>query len=205
MQTSPAPAPTQVIQPSILYYGTPVALISSLNQDGTSNLAPMSSSWALGETVVLGLGSAGHTAGNLIRHAECVINLPGPHQWHHVERLAPLTGSNPVPPHKAAQFRFEPDKFAAAGLTPLDSDLVAPARVAECPLQLEARIIDNRPAAAGSFHIFEAAVVQVHAHPDVVVAGTNHIDTDNWSPLIYNYRHYFGLGNRLGRTFRAQT
>ena len=41
-------APHIVSEPSILYFGTPVVLISSLNADGTANLAPMSSAsgWA---------------------------------------------------------------------------------------------------------------------------------------------------------------
>ena len=37
------------IEPSILYVGTPVALLSTVNEDGTVNLAPMSSAWALGD------------------------------------------------------------------------------------------------------------------------------------------------------------
>jgi flavin reductase (DIM6/NTAB) family NADH-FMN oxidoreductase RutF len=35
----------KTIEPTILYFGTPVALISTLNPDGTANLAPMSSAW----------------------------------------------------------------------------------------------------------------------------------------------------------------
>jgi flavin reductase (DIM6/NTAB) family NADH-FMN oxidoreductase RutF len=31
------------IWPSILYYGTPVALVTTLNADGTPNIGPMSS------------------------------------------------------------------------------------------------------------------------------------------------------------------
>ncbi|MGI8308307.1 hypothetical protein [Saccharopolyspora hattusasensis] len=34
------------IAPSILYFGTPVVLLSTENSDGTANLAPMSSAWA---------------------------------------------------------------------------------------------------------------------------------------------------------------
>jgi hypothetical protein len=26
-----------------------------------------------------------------------------------------------------------------------------------------------------------------------------------WSPLIYNFRHYYGLGAELGHSFRSQT
>jgi flavin reductase (DIM6/NTAB) family NADH-FMN oxidoreductase RutF len=36
------------ILPEILYFGTPVAIISSLNRNGTTNLAAMSSFWAQG-------------------------------------------------------------------------------------------------------------------------------------------------------------
>ncbi len=53
------------IKPSVLYFGTPVALISTQNEDGSANLAPMSSAWALGDVFVLGLGSSSQTAANL--------------------------------------------------------------------------------------------------------------------------------------------
>ncbi|NUR95251.1 MAG: flavin reductase family protein, partial [Kribbellaceae bacterium] len=26
-----------------------------------------------------------------------------------------------------------------------------------------------------------------------------------WSPLIYNFRHYYGLGPELGESFRTET
>lgn len=35
----------RTIEPTTLYFGTPVALISTLNPDGSPNLAPMSSAW----------------------------------------------------------------------------------------------------------------------------------------------------------------
>ncbi|MFI8933382.1 flavin reductase family protein, partial [Streptomyces sp. NPDC053474] len=35
--------------------------------------------------------------------------------------------------------------------------------------------------------------------------GTDHIDPAAWSPLIYNFRHYFGLGPELGHSHRTQT
>jgi flavin reductase (DIM6/NTAB) family NADH-FMN oxidoreductase RutF len=78
-------------------------------------------------------------AQNLRSRHDLVVNVPAPAQWQAVERLAPLTGRSPVPEHKRATFRFEPGKFAAAGLRPEPSELVRPPRVAECPLQVEAR------------------------------------------------------------------
>ncbi|MEU8763174.1 flavin reductase family protein [Streptomyces sp. NPDC048659] len=206
---STAPADTSAahvaIEPSILYFGTPVVLLSTENENGSFNLAPMSSAWALGHVIVLGLGPGGQTAHNLRSRPDLVINLPEPAQWPAVERLAPLTGRTPIPEDKRGTYRFEPDKFAAAGLRPEPSDLVRPPRAAECPIQLEARAARVRPDASGAFLIVEAHVLKVHADPRIVVPGSQHVDPASWSPLIYNFRHYYGLGAELGRSFRSRT
>ena len=67
---------SQTIAPKILYFGTPVVIVSSANEDGTTNLAPLSSFWALGWTVVLGLLRDTKTLQNLERRPDCVVNLP---------------------------------------------------------------------------------------------------------------------------------
>lgn len=193
------------ITPTILYFGTPVVLLSTENENGSFNLAPMSSAWALGQVIVLGLGADGQTAHNLSSRHDLVINVPAPAQWRAVERLAPLTGRNPVPEDKRGTFRFEPGKFAAAGLRSEPAEQVRPPRVAECPLQLEARAADVQPGVNGEFLIVQAEVLQVHADPRIVVPGTQHVNPARWSPLIYNFRHYFGLGAELGHSFRSQT
>lgn len=204
--TTTAAAGTHIaIEPSILYFGTPVVLLTTENEDGSANLAPMSSAWALGRTVLLGLGADGQTAHNLAERPDLVISLPTPAMWPAVERLAPLTGRDPVPPSKPERCRFEPDKFGAAGLRPQPSDVVRPPRVAECPLQFEARAAAVRPDHTGAFVIVEAAVRKVHADPRLVLPGTHHVDPAAWGPLIYNFRHYFGLGPELGHSYRSQT
>lgn len=198
------------IEPKILYFGTPVALISSLNEDGSTNLAPMSSFWALGWTMMLGLLDDTKTAENLSRLPECIVNLPSPSMWQQVEKLAPLTGKNPVPDSKKKQFRFEADKFSAAGLTPLQSEIVAPARIQECPVHLEARVNKlhrlhgEKLQQLGGGLAAEVEVVRVHVAKEFVLEG-NYIDAARWSPLIYNFRHYFRLAEtELGKTFRAE-
>lgn len=64
------PDNARIIQPSILYFGTAVVLLSTLNEDGSTNLTPMSSAWALGHRIVLGLGESSHGLANLSRHPE---------------------------------------------------------------------------------------------------------------------------------------
>ncbi|MEM7736574.1 MAG: flavin reductase family protein [Deinococcota bacterium] len=199
------------IQPSILYFGTPVVLLSTLNPDGSSNLSPMSSAWALGNRVVLGISRGGQAYANLVRHPEIVINLPSDELWQHVERIAPTTGKQPLPAYKQKLgYRFEADKFGCAGLTPLAATTVQPARVAECPLQLEAsclNIHDLTPHEADddvNEVIVEARVSCVHAHQDIVIPGTQHIDTHAWKPLLYVFRHYFTTGTRLAVNFKDE-
>ena len=160
--------------------------------------------------MVLGLLHGTKTAENLQRHPECVINLPSPDMWKAVEKLAPLTGKNPVPEIKAKQFHFEPHKFQAAGLTPLESECVKPHRVQECPAQLEAHVQEWRSLhgrkldALGGGVVVEVEIVRVHMAADFL-AGEDHIDPQKWSPLIYNFRHYFRLADaELGKTFRAE-
>lgn len=209
-------APTRArhitIKPSVLYVGTPVALITTLNSDGTANISPMSSAWAIFDRVILGMTSTSKGRENLVREGELVLNFPSPELWPKVEAIARATGQDPVPPHKAKiGYHFEPDKFAASGFTPQPSEQVVPPRIAECPIQLEARLVTahdpggawpgERPEA---FQIVEVKVVRVHAREDIVIPGTNHIDTARWQPLLYVFRHYFGTGPDLGRTFKAE-
>ena len=200
------------IEPNILYYGTPVALITTLNADGTPNISPMSSSFALGDRVVLGMAETGQGLGNLRRTGECVINLPSQALWPAVEKLAPTTGNPLLPQYKRLLgYRYVSDKFGCTGLTPLPSACVGPPRIAECPLQLEARLVIAHQARIAhaqesppDFCILETRVVRTHAHSDIVIGGTQHIDTARWRPLLYVFRHYFSTGPRLGRTFKAE-
>ncbi|MCU5305126.1 flavin reductase family protein, partial [Bacillus toyonensis] len=190
---------TETIKPKILYYGTPVILLNSLNEDGTVNISPMSSSWALGDCIILGIGLGGKAIENLERHPECVINVPSPSLWENVEQLAPYTGKNPVPDYKKKNgFTYEKEKYDISRLTPTKSKSVKPTRIMECPIQIEARVKHIRiPDYSPDFAIVETQAIHVHAHKEIILE-ENHIDPNKWSPLIYNFRHYFGLGNQLG-------
>jgi flavin reductase (DIM6/NTAB) family NADH-FMN oxidoreductase RutF len=210
---SDAPTPDHLtISPSVLYFGTPVVLIVTRNPDGTANITPMSSAWALGSSVVLGLLADGQGAGNLRHHGECTLNFPSAELWPRVERIARSTGRDPVPAYKAAiGYTHVADKFVLGGFTQQAAELVGVPRILECPLQFEARVKtlhedEDRPDGAPRMRrlIVDVEVLRVHAHRDIVVPDTNHIDTGRWNPLFYVFRHYFGNAAFLGRTFKAE-
>jgi flavin reductase (DIM6/NTAB) family NADH-FMN oxidoreductase RutF len=198
--------PFREIQPKIMYYGMPTLLLNTLNEDGTTNISPMSSSWALGDCIVLGLGLGGKALENIKRHPECVINLPSPDLWRHVEKLASYTGLEDVPDFKQKiGFTYKKDKFEAAHLTPLSSHTVKPTRIEECPIQIEAHVKHIRvPDYDPHFAIVETKAVHFHALEEILLKD-HYIDPSKWSPLIYNFRHYFALGREMGKTFRSET
>ena len=58
----------KVSEPEILYFGTPVVLIGSCNEDGSYNVAPISSIFWLGWRCVIGISAFSKTTQNIIRN-----------------------------------------------------------------------------------------------------------------------------------------
>ncbi len=184
----------------VLYFGTPVVVISTENPDGTTNLAPMSSAWWLGRTCVLGMGDRSRTAVNLRRTGEAVLNLPDTTMVTAVDRLALTTGRPDVPETKHGQgYRYVPDKFAAAGLTRQPSDVVAPARIRECPIQLECRLTSATSIGGPAMHAtaFEVEVLRTHVEESLMIPGTAYVDPIRWDPLIMKFTEFFGESRNL--------
>jgi flavin reductase (DIM6/NTAB) family NADH-FMN oxidoreductase RutF len=192
------------IEPSILYLGTPVVLVSTLNEDQSINVAPMSSAWWLGWNCMLGLGSSSQTARNLIREGECVLNLPSVEQVDAVDRLAKLTAADPVPPHKVAMgYRHARNKLERSGLSASKADLVKALRIEECPIQLEAVLENTHPFGNGPGQLagcwaFEVRIIRAHVEEQLIADGTSdHVDPDRWRPLIMSFCRFYGLSEEV--------
>lgn len=181
----------------VLYFGTPVVLISTVNPDGSANLAPMSSAWWLDDSAMLGMSNNSRTAANLRRHGECVLNLASSDLAASVDRLALTTGNTEIKPYRLALgYVHVKDKFALGGFTPQESDLVEPPRARECPIQLECRLSEARPFGGpdGGATSFEVKVLRAHVEDDLVIPGTHYVDPLRWDPLIMKFTEFFGRG-----------
>jgi flavin reductase (DIM6/NTAB) family NADH-FMN oxidoreductase RutF len=195
------PRPThRALTPKIHYYGTPVVLLSTINPDGTPNLAPMSSAWWLGQVAVLGLSTRGKTYENLVRTREVVLNLASPVLADAVDRLALTTGSDPVPNYKAAiGTEFVKDKFARAGLTAAPSDIVSPPRVAEAQISLEGTVAAVHTVGEGNYLAsIEVRIVRTHIDETLLDDERRHyVNPDAWHPLIMKYLELCTTGELL--------
>jgi flavin reductase (DIM6/NTAB) family NADH-FMN oxidoreductase RutF len=199
-------------EPSILYFGTPVALLSTKNPNDTDNLAPISSIFWLGWRCVVGLGSSNKTTENLIRTRQCVINLPSINEVASVDKLALKTGSNPVPPTKEKRgYVYEPDKFETSDFTREESLAVMPPRVRECPVQMEAEVVavnllgQDDPAIAGRITTFELKIIRVHVEESILMdENSDRVDPDKWRPLIMSFQKFYGLGDQIHESTLSQ-
>lgn len=204
--------PHVAIEPSILYFGTPVVLISSENEDHSANLAPMSSAFWLGWRCILGLDASSKTTANMIRSGQCVLNLPSADNVAAVNRLARLTGTNPVPQKKRNRgYSHEKSKFEIAGLTPVKSETVRPPRALECPVQMEAVVaakhdlMEDDDVARGAIVTFEVRIQRVHIHPNILMDDhRNRVDPDKWRPLIMSFQRFYSLGSEIHESTLAR-
>lgn len=197
-----------VSHPSILYFGTPVVVVSTVNENGTYNLAPISSIFWLGYRCIIGIAASSKTTENLLRTKECVLNLPSVAQAAQVNKLALTTGTYPVPPGKLMKgYVYEPDKFGRAGFTPLMADYVQAMRVEECPVQLEATVVSVHPLTSEKINVLtmELEIRQVHLDEAILLENMpDRVDPDKWRPLIMSFQQLYGLGEKVHASTLAQ-
>ena len=184
--------------PTMFYYGFPVVLLTTTDKDGNADVTPISSTFTLGANAVIALVKLNKAYHNVMEVPEVVFNLPTTAMWEKVEAIAPYTAQNPVPPQKMGKYTYTDDKFSIGGFTQLPSEKVRPPRIAECPIQAEAKVknVNDRDA----YVLVELEFVQVHTEDHLVMEG-NKINPLEWEPLIYNFKHYYGLGEHKGLNF----
>lgn len=202
-----------IITPAILYWAAPVVLVTTKNEDKSSNVGPISSAWWLGHRCMIGLDASSQTTKNLLRTKQCVLNLPSDIMMHHINPIARTTGSAQVPEAKAYRgYRHEKNKFQRSGLTPVPSDLIEPDRIDECPVQMEAEMVNSMemmqdlPDRKGLILAIELKILRTHVEDDIRLVGhANRVDTDRWRPMIMCFSEMYGLKpRRLGASDLAQ-
>lgn len=190
--------PHSVINPAILYWGTPVVLISTSNEDGTSNIGAMSSAFWLGNRCMLGLDASSQTTRNLLRTKECVLNLASDDMGAAVNAVAKTTGTKDMPAHKIERgYRYEKNKFENANLSPQASETIETPRIKECPVQMEATMVGQYDILEGNILVIEVEVHRTYVTDELRLKGhDNRIDPDAWKPMIMSFQNLYGLRGR---------
>jgi flavin reductase (DIM6/NTAB) family NADH-FMN oxidoreductase RutF len=144
----------------------PIALASTTDGKGHRNLAPFSyfnvfsidpPVLVVGPTLRGRDGTVKDTLANAKENMEIVVNLVD----HAMVQGASLSSSD---------YPSDVDEFAKAGFTPVASDTVAPARVAEAPVAFECKVtqIVELGQGPGAGHMLVCEVLRVHIAEDVL-------------------------------------
>ena len=152
----------------------PIALVSTISEDGILNLTPFSFFNCFGSNPPIVAfspsrrgkdGSFKNTYLNLMNNKECVVQSVTYSMVNQVNLAS-------------AEFPPEVDEFVESGLTPIDSDLVKPKRVKESPFQMECILKEMRSFGEGgaSPNIAICEVLKLHIAEDIVKDGIIHPD-----------------------------
>ena len=192
----------QRIERTGFYYGFPVILMTTRDKErGTDNVTPLSSSWTLSDTIVIGIGRNNKGFQNLSEGADATFSVPDVGLYEKVKRIEKMTGAEEVTGiKKDLGYTYAADKFAVAGFTKLPGETVATVRIAECPIHIESVVetITERD----WFAVVACRMTALLVSDALLQDGR--IDTQKWHPLIYKFKEYTTTGARLGLNFGFQ-
>ncbi len=193
-----------VVEQLHLNFGSPTILLSTVNEDGTFHLSVTSDALFKGANAVVGLDGSSFTAANIRRTGECVINIAGEANALAVQRLMDLSQLDQLPRLPRNDGSLPPrDDFDVAGMTALSSISIAPKRVHECPIHLEAYAMssyglkDASEKVSDAQQLFELRVQRIHVLPSLLGDRfDDRISAEKWKPLITVNDKLYGLRDR---------
>ena len=157
----------------------PIAVVSTINEDGTSNIAPFSFFTVVSaKPMIIGFspmirssdGEQKDTLKNILRQKEFVVNFVTQDNYEKVNLCS-------------TELAHGESEFDYSGLNELDSELISPKRMKESPIHFECRFRDSLSYGdePGTGTFITGEVVKAHVHKDLLDNGR--IDQDKYRPV----------------------
>jgi flavin reductase (DIM6/NTAB) family NADH-FMN oxidoreductase RutF len=157
----------------------PIAVVSTLNSDGTNNVAPFSFFTAVSAKPMIiafcpmirsSTGQMKDTPINILREKEFVVNFV------HEDLAQKINATSTELPYGEDEFKF-------AGLTPIDSDLIKAKRIKESLIHFECKFRDqlNYGDMPGAGQLITGEVVRIHVAEEIMENGK--IITQKFKPV----------------------
>jgi flavin reductase (DIM6/NTAB) family NADH-FMN oxidoreductase RutF len=186
------------IRPYRPIYPTPAGLITSIDPNGRANIITLGEIFNLSlrsPTIVgVAIRKATYSHGLIAQSGEYVVNLPTTRILEEVDRCGTVSGR-------------KVDKFAAFGLTPLPAAVVKPPLIAECPVNVECRVIGMEE--VGDHDLFKGEVVAAHVDEDLLdERGRVCLDRLDVVCFMHSFDlhgEYWSLGRKLGDLWFTRT
>lgn len=173
-------------KPGNMLYPLPAVMVSVADREGRTNIITIA--WAgtictNPPMVSISVRPSRYSHHMIVETGEFVINLT-------TGKLAYATDFCGVRSGR------DVDKWKAAKLTPMRSDVVSAPCIAESPVNIECRVVKREQ--LGSHDLFIAEVAAVHVDDQYMdEKGSFHLE--NARPIVYNHGEYYDLGKKLGK------
>ena len=175
------------VRPFRPVYPSPAGLVTSISEDGQPNIITLGEIFniSIAKPVILGIAihkaRYSHTLISITR--EYVVNFPTAAIVETVDRVGAVSGR-------------DVDKFAAFGLTAAPAEHIQPPLIAECPMNVECRVIGIQE--IGDHDLFLGEALAVHIAESALDAN-GRVIVEKLDALCYLHSEYWTLGKRLGR------
>ena len=174
------------IKPFRPVHPSPAALITCADASGRANIITLAEVFnvSIADPVVVGIAIAKPRWSHelITASGEYVVNLPTAAMVEVVDRCGTVSGR-------------DVDKFAEFGLTAIPAEKVAAPLIAECPINVECRVIGIQE--IGDHDLFLGEAVAQHVDESVLDADGK-IDVAKLDALCYLHSKYWSCGRELG-------
>jgi flavin reductase (DIM6/NTAB) family NADH-FMN oxidoreductase RutF len=177
----------RVVTPHRPVYPTPAGLITSVDASGRPNVLTLGEVFniSIARPVIVGIAirKERYSHGLISETGEYVVNLPNQVIADKVWYCGSVSGRTV-------------DKFAASGLTPVPAQRVRPPLIAECPVNLECKVLGVQK--IGDHDLFLGEVVVQHVDEDVL-DDAGRIAVGKLDGFAFVHGEFWTLGERMPR------
>ncbi len=173
-----------------IIYPIPILVVGTYDKAGKPNV--MTAAWggiccSSPPCVAVSLRKATYSYGNIVERKAFTINIPSETYVKEIDYFGIVSGKNK-------------DKFSAAGLTPVKSDLVDAPYVKEFPFALECRLLHTIE--IGLHTQFIGEIMDIKADESMLDENGS-LDIEKIKPILFapESRTYYRVGQYLGKAF----
>ncbi|MBN1934239.1 MAG: flavin reductase family protein [Anaerolineae bacterium] len=173
------------VKPHRPVYPTPAGLITSIDAEGKPNIITLGEVFniSISRPVILGIAirKATYSHGLIGQCGEYVVNLPTRAIAEQVWACGRVSGRSV-------------NKFALTGLTPLPASVVKPPLIAECPVNIECRVIGIQE--IGDHDLFLGEAVAQHVD-EALLDDEGKIRIDRLNGFAFVLGEFWMLGEKI--------
>lgn len=168
-------------------YPSPAGLIVSVDKDKKPNVMTAGEVFniSLKNPCIIGIAlrKATYTHGLIVESQEFTVNFPTVAMIDKMDLVGTISGRNGF------------DKFAEYGLTKVTSDVVNSPIIAECPVNLECKMLSVQE--VGDHDLFLGEVVAMHVDGDKLDA-EGKVDIEKVDGFAFAEWSYYRMGEKIG-------